>query len=201
MGHHKLRVDFDTGVVAVEIDPITENDAGRYQAAFVTPLGMFDTRVNYDFQGDLFKAIMRKALDLKDDEAYEKDKKNKKSQEPQTQEIVVEEEEEDSDVEMLACFKSPYVQYKREESGQLQLYIEVDNKQDNTRVKWYKDSAELEDTASSEYHIGESNVAIYFPDFSICSGEYVVELCEGSNSLQSMLLDLTGATFDGLFEK
>jgi len=44
---HKLRVDFDTGVVALEIDPITENDAGRYQAAFVTPLGMFDTRVNY----------------------------------------------------------------------------------------------------------------------------------------------------------
>jgi len=144
---------------------------------------------------------MRKALDLKDDEVDEKEKKNKKAQEPQTQEIVVEEEEEDSDVEMLACFKSPYIQYERKESGQLALWIEVDNKQSSTRVKWYKDSAEVEDSASAEYHIGDSQVALFLPDFSISAGEYVVELLEGSNSLQSMLLELTGPKFDELFEQ
>lgn len=201
--NHHLHVDFDTGVVAVEIDNITAMDAGRYQAAFVTPLGMFDTRVNYDFNGDLFKAIMRKALDLVEDEAELKRKKEQKLQEPQTQEIVVEEEDEEDeeDAEMLSCFKSPKIQYERQESGQLLLWIEISNKQENTRVKWYKNGEFVNDEPCSEYHVGEEQVALFYPDFSVCSGEYTVELCEGSNSISSMLLDLTGPTFDSLFDR
>merc|ERR1712226_1086852 len=187
------------GKEIVEDDQITAQDAGRYQAAFVTPLGMFDTRVNYDFSGDLFKAIMRKALDLIDDENDIKKKKEEKNkpQEPQTQEIVAEDEE---DIEMLSCFKSPKIQYERQESGQLLLWIEISNKQPNTKVRWYKDSAYVYDSPQSEYHIGDEQVAIFFSDFSTCSGEYSIELYEGRNSIQSMLLDLTGPTFDELFE-
>ena len=40
-----------TGVVALTINPLTEMDMGRYTASFTTPLGMFDTKVHYDFTG------------------------------------------------------------------------------------------------------------------------------------------------------
>merc|ERR1712061_933037 len=88
----KSKVNFDTGVVSVEINQITTTDAGRYQVSFVTPLGMFDTRVNYEFSGDLFKAIMRKALDCEEDEKLLEEEKAKK-QAPAAQELVVEEED------------------------------------------------------------------------------------------------------------
>ena len=39
------------GVVSLEINPLTEMDMGRYTASFTTPLGMFDTKVHYDFTG------------------------------------------------------------------------------------------------------------------------------------------------------
>merc|ERR1711879_845510 len=89
---HQLLMDYDTGVVSVEIDDIQQADAGRYQVSFVTPLGMFGTRVNYEFSGDLFKAIMRKAKDMKEDEdAIAKPQ----TKQPVTQELTVEEEDED----------------------------------------------------------------------------------------------------------
>merc|ERR1712173_125333 len=90
-GRHQLLMDYDTGVVSFEINAITTTDAGRYQVSFVTPLGMFDTRVNYEFSGDLFKAIMRKALDCEEDEKFLAQEKEKKSA-PAAQELVVEEE-------------------------------------------------------------------------------------------------------------
>merc|ERR1712173_564795 len=90
-GRHRFVSDFDTGVVSFEINAITTTDAGRYQVSFVTPLGMFDTRVNYEFSGDLFKAIMRKALDCEEDEKFLAQEKEKK-QAPAAQELVVEEE-------------------------------------------------------------------------------------------------------------
>merc|ERR1712184_143730 len=77
---HQLLMDYDTGVVSVEIDDIQQTDAGRYQVSFVTPLGMFDTRVNYEFSGDLFKAIMRKAKDMKEDEDVIEQSKPKKQE-------------------------------------------------------------------------------------------------------------------------
>merc|ERR1711941_29028 len=89
----KRKTDFDTGVVSIEINRITTTDAGRYQVSFITPLGMFDTRVNYEFSGDLFKAIMRKAKDMKEDE--DAIAKPQMKQEPMTQELTVEEEDED----------------------------------------------------------------------------------------------------------
>merc|ERR1711972_519967 len=64
----------------------------RHQVSFVPPLGMFDTRVNYEFSGDLFKAIMRKAKDMKEDEEIIEKSKPK---EALTAEVTVEEEDED----------------------------------------------------------------------------------------------------------
>lgn len=94
---HQLLMDYDTGVVSVEIDDIQPADAGRYQVSFVTPLGMFDTRVNYEFSGDLFKAIMRKAKDMKEDEEIIESSKPEKKAEPEAivAEVTVEEEDED----------------------------------------------------------------------------------------------------------
>lgn len=40
-----------TGVVSLEIDGLTQMDMGRYTASFTTPLGMFDTKVHFDFTG------------------------------------------------------------------------------------------------------------------------------------------------------
>ena len=39
------------GVVSLTISPLSEMDMGRYTASFTTPLGMFDTKVHYDFTG------------------------------------------------------------------------------------------------------------------------------------------------------
>ena len=40
-----------TGVVSLEISGLTTMDMGRYTASFTTPLGMFDTKVHFDFTG------------------------------------------------------------------------------------------------------------------------------------------------------
>jgi hypothetical protein len=100
----KTKVDFQTGVVSVEINQINTTDAGRYQVSFVTPLGMFDTRVNYEFSGDLFKAIMRKAMDCEEDERILAEEKEAKKSAPAEQDLVVEEEsfvEDNKDLEEI----------------------------------------------------------------------------------------------------
>jgi len=200
----RLYVDYHTGVVAVEIDNICPQDAGRYQAAFVTPMGMFDTRVNYDFSGDLFKAIMRKALDLKDDEELLAEEKATAEKNEQTQEITVEEEDDEDEnaevAEMLCCFKSPKISHERQEGGQLLLWIEIENQQEATNAKWFKNGEELESSATAEYQIDNGVVGLVLADYTVSAGEYLVELSEGSNSIQSLVLELTGATFDALFE-
>merc|ERR1711981_44922 len=134
---HQLLMDYDTGVVSVEIDDIQQSDAGRYQVSFVTPLGMFDTRVNYEFSGDLFKAIMRKACDMREDEEQiEKDREAKYGKkEPMTQELTVEEEDEDH-----AQIESDEIRYERIGDTTLVLYVEVDHfDPEFVKAEWFKD--------------------------------------------------------------
>merc|ERR1719447_1291021 len=56
------------GVVSLEINPLTEMDMGRYTASFTTPLGMFDTKVHYDFTGSAFDSVFYASQKLKEEE-------------------------------------------------------------------------------------------------------------------------------------
>ena len=176
---HTFIVDFNTGVVSVEIDDIDNSDEGKYQVSFVTPLGMFDTRVNYDFTGDLFKAIKRKALDLVDEEQRLADMKaNPKKQEPEPAETV------------HADIVSDHVEYELQSSGSLAMWVKIDQQTETMNITWYKNGTLLENCPETEYHISETTVSLYISDASTGLGQYDVHVDDGRFSANRML-DLT----------
>merc|ERR1712227_389785 len=65
-----------TGVVSLEIDGLTQMDMGRYTASFTTPLGMFDTKVHFDFTGSAFDSVFFASQKLKEEEEKREDALN-----------------------------------------------------------------------------------------------------------------------------
>merc|ERR1712174_106773 len=101
---------------------------------------------------------MRKANDLKEDEIYLMNEKAK-SHEPQTQEIEDEEEEYEAPV-MQATFKTPQIQFEKQEDGSALLWIEAENQQDNTEMTWYRNNELVENTEFSLYQNDKSESVV-----------------------------------------
>merc|ERR1711981_877434 len=202
-GRHRFVSDFDTGVVAFEINAITTTDAGRYQVSFVTPLGMFDTRVNYEFSGDLFKAIMRKAMDCEEDERILAEEKEAKKSAPAEQDLVVEEEsfvEDNKELEEVAerleqleqeneisqeaddwvKITSTEMQYEKAGDDEMVLYLEVeDYDSEISKVQWFKDNKLLPDAPGTRYkNSNEAAVGAQAANRNICVSLYIANLHE-----------------------
>jgi len=147
---------------------LKNSDEGKYQVSFVTPLGMFDTRVNYDFTGDLFKAIKRKALDLVDEEQRLAEMKaNPKANEPEPAETV------------HADIVSEHVEYELQSSGSLAMWVKIDQQTETMNITWYKNGTLLENCPGTEYHISETTVSLYISDASTGLGQYDVHVDDG----------------------
>merc|ERR1711976_918915 len=146
--------------------------------------------------GDLFKAIMRKAKDMKEDE----DAISKPKQETvqMTQELTVEEEDEDH-----AQIESDEIHYERIGESTLVLFVEVDNfDPEAVSAKWYKDGKLVEDCSDTEYHTGDSNnvsaqssnsivaISLYVANYQAAEGQWSLTIDDGVAS-QTIGLNLT----------
>merc|ERR1711908_99628 len=81
-----------TGVVSLQIDGLGQMDMGRYTASFTTPLGMFDTKVHFDFTGSAFDSVLYAAQKLKEEEEQREDALNAAKQRELAEEAAEEDD-------------------------------------------------------------------------------------------------------------
>merc|ERR1712110_601891 len=139
---------------------------------------MGDTRVNYDFTGDLFKAIKRKALDLVDEEQRLADMKAN----PKAHAQEVEKAE-----TIHADIVSDHIEFEKQASGTVALWLNIDQQTETMNISWYKNGTLLENCPDTEYHISETTVSLYISDADSGLGQYDVHVDDGRFSAERML--------------